>query len=87
LLLSTLKAYFESKKELFEGLAIADLEKDWTEYPVIHLDLNAKPFSKLQELHDLLNDQLTVYELEYNSIATDKSSEGRFRHLIRCAKE
>ena len=87
LLLSTLKAYFEGKKELFEGLAIADLEKDWTEYPVIYLDLNAKPFSKLQDLHDLLNDQLTVYELEYNSIATDKSSEGRFRHLIRCAKE
>ena len=87
LLLSTLKAYFEGKKELFEGLAIADLEKDWTEYPVIHLDLNAKPFSKLQDLHDLLNDQLTVYELEYNSIAADKSSEGRFRHLIRCTKE
>ena len=62
LLLSTLKAYFEGKKELFEGLAIADVEKDWTEYPVIHLDLNAKPFTKLQDMHDLLHDQLTVYE-------------------------
>ena len=87
LLLSTLKAYFEGKKELFEGLAIADLEKDWTEYPVIHLDLNAKPFTKLQDLHDLLHDQLTVYEREYNSEAVDKSSEGRFRHLIRSIKE
>ena len=87
LLLSTLKAYFEGKKELFEGLAIADLEKDWTEYPVIHLDLNAKPFTKLQDLHDLLHDQLTVYEREYNSEAVDKSSEGRFRHLIRSIKQ
>ena len=87
LLLSTLKAYFEGKKELFEGLAIADFEKDWTEYPVIHLDLNAKPFTKLQDLHDLLHDQLTVYEREYNSEAVDKSSEGRFRHLIRSIKE
>ncbi len=87
LLLSTLKAYFEGKRHLFEGLAIADLEKDWTEYPVIYLDLNAKPFTKLQDLHDLLNDQLTVYELAYNSVAVDKSSEGRFRHLIRCAKQ
>ena len=87
LLLSTLKAYFEGKKELFEGLAIADLEKDWTEYPVIHLDLNAKPFTKVQDLHDLLHDQLTVYEREYNSEAVDKSSEGRFRHLIRSIKE
>ena len=40
LLLSTLKAYFEGKKELFEGLKIAELEKEWTEYPVFHLDFN-----------------------------------------------
>jgi hypothetical protein len=41
----------------------------------------------LQDLHDLLHDQLTVYEREYNSEAVDKSSEGRFRHLIRSIKE
>lgn len=87
LLLSTLKAYFEGKKELFEGLAIADLEKEWKEYPVIHLDLNAKPFTKIEDLCDLLNDQLTVYEHYYNSEAIDESPEGRFRQLIRRAKE
>ena len=37
LLLSTLEAYFQGKKELFEGLAIGQLEKDWIEYPVLHM--------------------------------------------------
>src|SRR5215475_14028236 len=40
LFLSTLKAYFEGKKELFEGLKIAELEKEWTQYPIIYLDFN-----------------------------------------------
>jgi len=39
LFVSTLQAYFEGKKELFKGLAIEKLEQEWTEYPVIHLDL------------------------------------------------
>ena len=40
LLVSTMEAYFKGKKELFEGLAMEQLEKNWTEYPVLHLDLN-----------------------------------------------
>ena len=87
LLLSTLEAYFLGKKHLFEGLAVEQLETEWKEYPVLHLDLNAKPFTKVQDLHDLLNDQLTIYERQYNSIATDTTSEGRFRQLIRAAKQ
>ena len=42
LLISTLEAYFLGKKELFKDLAIERLEKDWLEYPVLHLDLNAE---------------------------------------------
>lgn len=42
LLVSTLKAYFEGRKELFDGLAVANLEKNWKQYPVLHLDLNSK---------------------------------------------
>ena len=42
LLISTFEAYFKGKKELFEGLAVEKLEKDWLTYPVLHLDLNAK---------------------------------------------
>lgn len=41
LLLSTFEAYFEGRKDLFEGLAIAAMEKDWKKHPVLHLDLNA----------------------------------------------
>ncbi len=87
LLLSTLEAYFLGKKHLFEGLALEQLETEWKEHPVLHLDLNAKPFTKIDDLYDLLNDQLTVYERQYDSVATDKSSEGRFRALIRAAKQ
>ena len=86
LLLSTLEAYFQGKKHLFEGLAIENLEKEWTVHPVLHLDLNAKPFTKLQDLYDLLNAQLYLYEQEYESVAIDTSIEGRFRALIRAAK-
>lgn len=86
LLLSTLEAYFQGKKHLFEGLAIENLEKEWTVHPVLHLDLNAKPFTKLQDLYDLLNAQLYLYEQEYESVAIDTSIEGRFRALIHAAK-
>ncbi|MDR1201586.1 MAG: AAA family ATPase, partial [Tannerellaceae bacterium] len=50
LFLSTLKAYFEGKKELFEGLKISELEKDWTKYPVIYLDFNNSEYSDVQTL-------------------------------------
>ena len=39
LLISTLEAYFQGKKELFAGLAVERLEKDWIKYPILHLDL------------------------------------------------
>ena len=42
LFLSTLEAYFEGKKDVFEGLAVADLEKEWLQYPILHIDLNAE---------------------------------------------
>ena len=42
LLISTLEAYFQGKRELFEGLAMEKLEKDWITYPVLHLDLNTE---------------------------------------------
>lgn len=87
LLISTLEAYFKGQKELFQGLAMEHLETEWVEHPVLHLDLNAKPFTKLQDLYDLLNDQITVYEHQYGSVAVDESPEGRLRQLIRAAKE
>lgn len=87
LLISTLEAYFKGQRDLFQGLAMEQLETEWVEHPVLHLDLNAKPFTKLQDLYDLLNDQITVYEHQYGSVAVDGSPEGRLRQLIRAAKE
>ena len=45
LLISTLEAYFQGKKELFEGLAMERLEKDWVKYPILYLDLNISQYS------------------------------------------
>ena len=55
LLISTLQAYFEAKKELFKGLAIEQLEKDWTVYPVLHLDFNARNYEDKNSLLEELN--------------------------------
>ena len=46
LLVSTLEAYFKGKKELFKGLAIDELEKEWAEYPVFHIDFNGENFTR-----------------------------------------
>ena len=46
LLITTLESYFSGKKDLFKGLAIEKLEKDWTEYPVLHLDLNDEDYTQ-----------------------------------------
>jgi hypothetical protein len=54
LTLSTLKAVFEGKKELFEGLAICDKPYDWKKYPVIHLDLNGWSFENREALRSSL---------------------------------
>ena len=44
LLISTMEAYFQGKKELFAGLAVEKLEKDWIKYPILHLDLNIEKY-------------------------------------------
>ena len=50
LLVSTLRSYFEGKKELFEGLAISKMEKEWNEYPVLHL-MSGVPDASCNLLH------------------------------------
>lgn len=71
LLLSTLKAYFEGKKELFEGLAIAKLETQWTVRPVLHLDLNAEKYDTLENLDKQVTSQLMAWEALYGCNAAD----------------
>lgn len=87
LLLSTLEAYFQGKRDLFEGLAMEELESQWTEYPVIHLDLNAKHYVSEQSLLEILNQYLEIYEALYGDEKKDRSPEERFAYIIRRAYE
>ena len=88
LLLSTLEAYFTGKKELFKGLAIEELEKEWLQYPVLHLDLNAEKYSNKEELDNILSTYLRQWEEQYGSTESDNPSLSmRFRAVIRAAKE
>lgn len=65
LLVSTLKAYFQGKKELFKGLAIDSLEKEWAEYPVFHLDFNGENFNEPGQLKSKLKKWVADYESIY----------------------
>lgn len=87
LLLSTFEAYFEGHKELFEGLAIAELEKEWKRYPVLHLDLNAEKYDSPQVLVEILSRQLTQWELKYGKGEDEETIAGRFTGIIRRASE
>ena len=88
LLLSTLEAYFTGKKELFKGLAIEQLEKDWFVYPVLHLDLNAEKYDNIEELNNILQTYMRQWEEIYGSREADNTSLSmRFRAIIRAAKE
>lgn len=88
LLLSTLEAYFTGKKELFKGLAIEQLEKDWFCHPVLHLDLNAEKYDNIEELNNILQTYMRQWEEIYGSKEADNTSLSmRFRAIIRAAKE
>ena len=87
LFLSTLKAYFLGKKELFKGLAIADLEKEWLEYPVFHIDMNVENYKNLDSLYSALNTNLKVLEEQWGKDDNDQTPSARFKGLIRRACE
>ena len=65
LLISTLEAYFSGKKELFEGLKIADLEKDWIQHPVLRMDLSGKSYDSPEVLQQVFDDYLSRWEQMY----------------------
>ena len=85
LLISTLEAYFLGKKELFKGLAMEGLEKDWTTYPVLHLDLNARKYVDASSLNAILNQHLESWEAIYGDEKKDRAPEERFAWLIEKA--
>lgn len=87
LFLSTLEAYFQGKKELFEGLAIYDLETDWKKYPIFHIDLNTANFREKDSLYMVLNDYLTTWESKYGARETEATLALRFKGVIARAAE
>ena len=87
LLLSTIEAYFEGKRELFEGLEIMQMEREWKRYPVLHMDLNAERYTAVSDLLNLLNVQLSEWEKEYGHENYETSPSARFRGIIRRAYE
>ena len=82
LLLSTMKAYFQGKKELFDGLAIAELEKEWKSYPVLHIDLNAEKYNTPEALDSTLNRLLLEWEKLYGTGAGEDTLSNRFHGVI-----
>lgn len=87
LLISTLEAYYQGKKELFEGLAIEQLEKDWIKHPILHLDLNNEKYDTPESLDGILNDNLEKWESLYGARPSEVSFSLRFAGIIQRAYE
>ena len=87
LLLSTFRAYFEGKKELFKGLALEKLEQDWVKYPILYLDLNIGKYDTIASLNAELNRHLEQWEILYGDQYRERSVSERFWHVIRQAYE
>ena len=87
LLVSTLEAYFQGRKELFKGLAIEGLEKEWAVHPVFHLDLNTQKYDAPEKLDQVLNRALTRWEELYGASEAEVTLSLRFEGVIRRACE
>ena len=89
--MSTLKAYFEGKRELFEGLRIGELEAGnedaWQEYPVFYIDFNKNYFKADNALEEVLDEHLREWESLYGDEENDKGLPIRFQYLIKKAVE
>lgn len=90
LFLSTLRAYWEGKKELFEGLEIEKLEESnpeaWQPYPVFYFDFNGKNYQAETALENVLDEQLATWEKIYGGDSS-RSVEERFRNLLVAANK
>jgi len=87
LLLSTFHAYFEGRKDLFEGLDIYGLETKWEKYPVLHLDLNAEKYENVEYLEAILSGNLDKWEDLYGKDEREQTLSRRFEGVIRRAYE
>lgn len=84
---STLKCYFEGKKELFKGLAIADYEKEWTKHPVLHFDMSGAKHMDCDQLVRYLNDMLDDEEKLFGYKSGKVDPNLRLKDLVIKANE
>ena len=87
LLCNTFKAYFQGKKELFEGLKIMDLEKEWKTYPVLHFTMSGLKNLKVSEAKSKLETMIRGYESIYGRDPLSITPGDRFRDLIHNANK
>nr|WP_302829060.1 ATP-binding protein [uncultured Bacteroides sp.] len=83
LLISTFEAYFQGRKDLFQGLAIEKLETEWKEYPVFHLDLNAEKYDTKEALEQVLSRSLSLWEDRWGKDAAEDTLASRFAGVLR----
>ena len=82
LLTSTFDAYFSGRKDLFKGLAIEKLEKEWKQYPVLHFDLSDIKKGTVEDFEDSVNSSLASMEETYGVVKTADNLATRFKELV-----
>ena len=87
LLCNTFKAYFQGQKELFEGLKIMELDKEWKTYPVLHFTMSGLKNLKVSEAKTKLENLISDYEKIYGRNPVEITPGARFRGLIHRAFE
>ncbi len=87
LLMSTIENYFHGRKELFSGLAMEALEKEWLEYPVFHIDFNGGNFKEAGILESVLEDTVSAWERKYPPADRYTGAGRRFQEVLRIAHE
>ena len=85
LLVSTLEYYFRGEKELFRGLAIDSLEKEWAQYPVFHIDFNGTNFTQGGALLQKIEAYVASWEREYGKDSVGMTLGDRFAYVLKAA--
>ena len=84
---SMIHAYYEGRKELFEGLAISSKERDWVCHPVLHFDMSTAKHCNEEDLKSELNYKLALYEEKYGKREDTPNLNQRFENVVKAAYE
>lgn len=87
LFLSTLKCFFEGRRELFKGLYADTIDWGWDSYPVLYLDINIEKYKTCESLYQVLDNNLSIWEEAYGVDRISGSLSVRFSNVIRCAAQ